>query len=518
MVDCFLNITGASPSGGGGGGGGQRSWGEASGNSNGGYHGTGYDNGYVNGNYDSSSSSNQEGAYYGPTGDHQYLGCLGLSSYELEHEWKFHGSSPPNCSYVHYNNYQAPTQAPKSCHKWFSSSCNSDSSTSSSSYNSTGASYGEQGESDEDGEPAGDEEMNGDEQDGDNNVDEAGNNEENVVTTVSNEEFDNVNGDDFVYNTSSTGTTNTSSGNTHWWNKKSKNSTQTSEQDDGYQMQAVENDNGMDDDAQDQDANNQQGDNAANANGAAAAYDPYDDFILEQCDTYRNLWLWDLSLTCKNEKTFDSCECSYAEELLFEGKLTCGDYKNCPSNCDICKTCFQLMGCVDSESSMGAAGIASTVISALTLVGAGAYVFMRRKKYMSTDLRAHLMEQDSNKYASDTDSNDSPWRGPAMRNSGLFEDYYKSNNEGNTRKIDQQSVDSDYFPDIALTAPKTRAVDGVDGESSIGDGDNSTTDGSDDSSASSDNETTLDGATTLSGEETGAQKIWLAPVDPKIYM
>ena len=72
-----------------------------------------------------------------------------------------------------------------------------------------------------------------------------------------------------------------------------------------------------------------------NDDGNEEEYDPYEDFDIEQCDTYENLWLWDLSLTCESEQNLDSCECMFAEELMELELLSCEDSAQCPSVPDL---------------------------------------------------------------------------------------------------------------------------------------------------------------------------------------
>lgn len=67
-----------------------------------------------------------------------------------------------------------------------------------------------------------------------------------------------------------------------------------------------------------------------------------------QCDTYENLWLWDLSLSCNStdgELALNGCSCTFAEELMDNGLLACDDVALCPDDCLICATCMKLMGC-----------------------------------------------------------------------------------------------------------------------------------------------------------------------------
>ena len=74
-------------------------------------------------------------------------------------------------------------------------------------------------------------------------------------------------------------------------------------------------------------------------------------FDLSDCQSYSNLWLWDLALSCDNSTSLVNCQCQSAEILFQYGTLKCPDGTSeapyCPSNCPICNTCMQLMGCID---------------------------------------------------------------------------------------------------------------------------------------------------------------------------
>jgi len=74
-------------------------------------------------------------------------------------------------------------------------------------------------------------------------------------------------------------------------------------------------------------------------------FDPIEDFSISRCDTYENLWVWDLALTCKDQMDLDDCTCSFASEMLREGSMKCSDMESCPEECPICQTCFRLIGC-----------------------------------------------------------------------------------------------------------------------------------------------------------------------------
>ena len=149
------------------------------------------------------------------------------------------------------------------------------------------------------------------------------------------------------------------------------------------------------------------GGNAYDGNGDADGgdgddaneYDPYEDFDIEQCDTYEYLWLWDLSLTCESEDTLDSCECIFAEQLMEDGLLSCDDMGLCPADCKICTTCFQLMGCLGGVNGNGTVTARSPLYIFLAAAGiliiGGVYYYARKRRRGTSELAAHLMAEDA---------------------------------------------------------------------------------------------------------------------------
>jgi len=83
-------------------------------------------------------------------------------------------------------------------------------------------------------------------------------------------------------------------------------------------------------------------------------YDPYEVFDLGSCSTYEDFWLWDLSLTCEDEKNYESCACTTAEILYNNGAFVCPEESDdpiyCPSDCSICDTCLKLLQCTNTIS------------------------------------------------------------------------------------------------------------------------------------------------------------------------
>jgi hypothetical protein len=129
---------------------------------------------------------------------------------------------------------------------------------------------------------------------------------------------------------------------------------------------------------------------------------PYYDFDITQCDTYENLWMWDLSLTCDDSESFDNCECAFTEELLAYGYLACYDMALCPSDCQICEKCLQIVGC-SQQITRGAGqhwvskGNFSLLIiaSAVGVLVVATVVYTRTRQGKKQDgLGEHLMEDD----------------------------------------------------------------------------------------------------------------------------
>jgi hypothetical protein len=162
---------------------------------------------------------------------------------------------------------------------------------------------------------------------------------------------------------------------------------------------------------QNNNGNNQNGNgNNNNQNGGDnnnQAYDPYEDFDIAQCDTFENLWLWDLSLTCESETNLDSCECVFAEELMASGYIACDDRFQCPLECKICKTCFQLMGCDTSNSFVSSGGFIYLMLTLVSIFLLGFAYYYFRVRHKKNDLAVNLMADD------DTSSGESKiWLAP----------------------------------------------------------------------------------------------------------
>ena len=117
-----------------------------------------------------------------------------------------------------------------------------------------------------------------------------------------------------------------------------------------------------------------------NTNGAV---DPYRAFDITQCDTYTDLWTWDLTMSCGTGSGSDECSCTFAEQLMDMAILSCDDRVDCPANCSICNKCLRLLGCSNTLVHMGPLTAGKGTISAavfLTALLSAGVCFARRRK------------------------------------------------------------------------------------------------------------------------------------------
>lgn len=68
-----------------------------------------------------------------------------------------------------------------------------------------------------------------------------------------------------------------------------------------------------------------------------------DPFDLQNCDTYKLEWLFDLSNSCI-DSSLSSCQCYGAKERIDNGQITCG-VDMCPEDCEVCKVCLYEIEC-----------------------------------------------------------------------------------------------------------------------------------------------------------------------------
>jgi len=110
---------------------------------------------------------------------------------------------------------------------------------------------------------------------------------------------------------------------------------------------------------------------------------------------YGYLWLWDFSLTCESEDSLDSCECTFAEELMDLGLLSCDDADRCPQDCAVCSTCMRLLGCLSGNpnySSSRRSNLLYLLAAALGIAFFGVVYYTVRKRQKRNGLGAHLMD------------------------------------------------------------------------------------------------------------------------------
>ncbi|CAB9520393.1 expressed unknown protein [Seminavis robusta] len=137
------------------------------------------------------------------------------------------------------------------------------------------------------------------------------------------------------------------------------------------------------------------------AEGNNNGENPMESFNIAECSTYSNLWVWDLSFSCDSDKSLDNCECSFTEQLMEQQMITCDDMEDCPRNCPVCKTCFQLVGCAPVPNIFQRNGISvSTVAAICAAIGlfllAVAYYYARRQmNNEESSLEAHLLEKET---------------------------------------------------------------------------------------------------------------------------
>jgi len=123
----------------------------------------------------------------------------------------------------------------------------------------------------------------------------------------------------------------------------------------------------------------------------------YDSFDMGNCNSYSDLWMWDLALTCDDVTTFEGCQCSTAIELFDRGSLQCAKQGQtsppaCPRNCKVCQTCMVLMGCDDiyhTNHSLGGNHYTPYLLASAVAVGITSMV------YFSTSRRSQKQTRHS---------------------------------------------------------------------------------------------------------------------------
>lgn len=303
----------------------------------------------------------------------EYIGCLGLSSEEINNYWIFPGT-PPKCQYTHHGGSSGS-----------SSSNNGDPED-----NTGGGSNGNGSNSDSSSGGGQTENQGGTNTD---DQSEADNGNDGTDSNSNSSGSDNS-------NSNSTGS-DSSSRNNDDLNQKGRN-----QGDDSYNKdETVSNDdfNNNNQYYEDYSNNNNYYNNNGNGNAGGQsdngnANNPYQDFEIDKCDTYENLWLWDFSLTCSSENSLENCQCVFAEQLMQLGILSCDDASKCPKQCPVCSNCMKILGCsVSGNQIKGGAIQASSflwiiaTVAGVVVVGTIYYV-RRRHFHNSGELGARLME------------------------------------------------------------------------------------------------------------------------------
>mmetsp|Transcript_38410 Transcript_38410/g.92927 ORF Transcript_38410/g.92927 Transcript_38410/m.92927 type:complete len:471 (+) Transcript_38410:186-1598(+) len=126
---------------------------------------------------------------------------------------------------------------------------------------------------------------------------------------------------------------------------------------------------------------------------------PYEDFVITQCDTYESLWRWDLHMSCGGDSSnLDSCNCTFAEELFDKGLLVCEDRDRCPRNCPICSTCLSVLGCPETAGPIDRLATSTMIYiivgAVILLVVALAVFHSRRRRQQQNELKQHLITED----------------------------------------------------------------------------------------------------------------------------
>ena len=137
---------------------------------------------------------------------------------------------------------------------------------------------------------------------------------------------------------------------------------------------------------------------------------PYNAFDIEFCDTYENLWTWDLEISCGNTSDYSDCHCTFAEVLMENGQLTCDAYKNCPRGCSICSNCLKLLGCDNTFAGRIShnTSTVATAIAVLSILLAGCCLLARNKRRKRGKLDDQLMDDGG------SDARGTVWMVPMM--------------------------------------------------------------------------------------------------------
>eukprot|EP00536_Pseudo-nitzschia_multiseries_P006141 jgi/Psemu1/324216/estExt_fgenesh1_pg.C_1270006 len=106
----------------------------------------------------------------------------------------------------------------------------------------------------------------------------------------------------------------------------------------GNEQNNQDNENGQENDNDDAAQEQDDDDAAVVVDQMNSGYDPYMAFDVGNCDTYAHLWTYDLLVSCANGDQY--CECTFTEELMRMGLLSCSDAASCPDECGVCSNCI----------------------------------------------------------------------------------------------------------------------------------------------------------------------------------
>lgn len=143
---------------------------------------------------------------------------------------------------------------------------------------------------------------------------------------------------------------------------------------------ANEQNDGADDEKEEEDE-----DESIIVNEMNSGYDPYMAFDVGNCDTYAHLWTYDLLVSCADGD--QHCECTFTEELMRMGLLSCSDESSCPDECGVCSNCIRSVCGQYVPSKLIASGVKNNaaiataiLFSAILLVVVILFVERRRAK------------------------------------------------------------------------------------------------------------------------------------------
>jgi hypothetical protein len=137
----------------------------------------------------------------------------------------------------------------------------------------------------------------------------------------------------------------------------------------------------------------QQGDVVAVVSNTDSDYDPYQSFQIAQCDTYSHLWMNDIQSSCGD----GNCQCTFAQQLISQGRLLCSDASYCPTDCPVCLQCLRQIcgsGVIVVTAIQTGKRLLPAAVLLITLLLAGCSLFSR-KKSKEEALKEGLMESET---------------------------------------------------------------------------------------------------------------------------